>query len=818
MAKPIPNQANVVVIGGGVIGTSLAYHLAKAGERDVVLLERKQLTCGTTWHAAGLIGQIRSTYEMTQLALYTTDLYKDILRDETGQDTGYRQNGGIGVAADAEKFEEIKRLVSTGKAWGLEIDLVTPEEIKNLWPLINTDDLYGGFYTPTEGQASPVDVTNAFAAGARALGAQIFEGVKVTAIHQANGKVTGVSTSRGDIKADVVVNCGGMWGREIGKMAGVNVPLHACEHFYVHTEKMDADVLPPTLPTLREQGASAYYREDAGSLLIGFFEPVAKPWGMGGIADDHSFETLPEDWDHLMPQLEMAMHRVPQVGETEIRSFFNGPESFTPDDQFHMGEAPNLKNFFVACGFNSIGIQSGGVMKALAEWIIQGYPPYEMWVNDIRRVYSFQGTDRYLHDRVSETLGLLYAHHYPYRQYESSRNVRQVALHEKWQSLNACFGETAGWERPNWFAPDGVEPKYDYSFGRQNWFEYSAAEHNAVRNNVGLIELSTFAKIDVDGKDACAALQNICTNNVDVEPGRMVYTQWLNARGGIEADLTVTRLAENSFRVTTSAATSNRELNWLAQNIPDDAHCFAKEVTTAYSILGLMGPNARKVLSKLTSSDLSLEGFPFARAREIEIGCVPVLACRITYVGELGWELVIPAEMSRHVFDLVWEAGAEFGMKPVGMHAMDSLRLEKAYRHFGHDINDGDSPVQAGLTFACKLRTDIPFIGRDVVERQRDEGVDRLLVQFKLDESEPLLLHNEPVFRDGDCVGYLTSGNYGHYLGAAMGLGYVTNKDGLCTPEFINAGSYEIEVSCERFSATASLAPMHDPRNERIKC
>ena len=818
MAKSIPAKTQVVIIGGGVIGTSLAYHLAKAGWTDVVLLERKQLTCGTTWHAAGLIGQIRGSYEMTQLALYTTELYKSILRDETGLDTGYRQNGGVGIAAEAEKFEEIKRTVSTGKAWGLEIDLVTPEEIKTLWPLINSDDLYGGFYTPTEGQASPVDVTNAFARAARDLGAQIFEGVKVTAIHQSHGKVTGVGTEQGDIQAEFVVNCGGMWGREIGKMAGTNVPLHACEHFYVHTEKMSSDVLPASLPTMREQGASAYYREDAGSLLIGFFEPVAKPWGMGGIADDHSFETLPEDWDHLMPQLELAMHRVPIVGETEIRSFFNGPESFTHDDQFHIGEAPNLKNFFVACGFNSIGIQSGGVMKALAEWITTGVPPIEMWQNDIRRTYSFQGTDRFLQDRVSETLGLLYQHHYPYRQYATSRDVRQLVLHEKWAKLNACFGETAGWERPNWFAPEGVEPVYQYSFGRQNWFDYSANEHNAVRNNVGMIELSSFAKIDVEGKDALAVLQNICANNVDVANGRMVYTPWLNERGGFEADLTVTRLTNTQFRVTTSAATSNREMDWLQKHIPAGAHCFAKEVTTGYAILGIMGPNSRKLLNTVTTADLSLEAFPFASAKTIEIGCAPVLACRITYVGELGWELVIPADLARHVFDIIQHAGHEFDLVPVGMHAMDSLRLEKGYRHWGHDIADGDTPIEAGMSFACKLKTDIPFIGREALEKQKLSGVHKRLVQFKLDDPKPLLFHHEPIYRNGALAGYLTSGNYGHFLGAAIGLGYVETKDGtLVDKAYIEAGQYEIEVACEHFSASASLVPIYDPNNERIR-
>ncbi len=816
MNRAIPAHAQAVIIGGGVIGTSLAYHLAKAGMRDVVLLERKELTCGTTWHAAGLIGQIRGTYQMTQLALYTTELYKTLLPEDTGRATGYRQNGGIGIATDPEKLEEIKRTVSTGKAWGIDIDMVTPDEIQSLWPYINKKDILGGFYTPTEGQASPVDITHAFAEGARKLGVQIFEGVKVVGIDKQGDAVSGVTTDMGPIRADYVVNCAGMWGREVGHMAGVDVPLHACEHFYVHTEKIDG--LAASLPTLREQSASAYYREDAGSLLIGFFEPKAKPWGMQGIAEDHSFETLPEDWEHLMPCLEGAMHRVPLIENTGIRSFFNGPESFTPDDQFHIGEAPNLRGFFVACGFNSIGIQSGGVMRALAEWIVQGYPPPEMFTNDLRRTYAFQNTDRYLRERVSETLGLLYAHHYPHRQYASARDVRHMVLHEKWQARNACFGETAGWERPNWFAPDGVTPEYVYSFGRQNWFEYAAAEHLAVRQDVGLIELSSFAKIDVEGRDACAVLQTICANNVDVPIGKIVYTQWLNERAGIEADLTVIRLASTHYRIATSAGTAGRDYHWLSRHIPEQAHCFAKDVTAAHVMLAVMGPRSRDLLSSVCDTDLSHEAFAFASARELTIGYARVLACRITYVGELGWELVIPAEQARHVFDVLWDAGQAYNLRPVGMHAMDSLRLEKGYRHFGHDINDGDTPLEAGLAFACKTKSETPFIGREALIRQRELGVSRRLVQFQLKSPEPLLLHNEPIYRNGDRAGYITSGNYGHYLGAAIGLGYVEGPPMQCTREFILSGHYEIEIACERHEAIASLQPLYDAENRRIKC
>lgn len=816
MTKCIPERTQVVIVGGGVIGCSIAYHLAKEGWTDVVLLERKQLTSGTTWHAAGSIGQFRDNPQMSELASYTADLYRHILEEETGQSTGYKANGSLNIATDWERFEELKRAVDVGNNFGCEMNVIDKAEIERLWPMMNTEDVTGGVWLPNDAQANPIDCTMAFVKAARKMGVTIIEGVKVTEVLQANGKASGVVTDQGEIQADFVINCGGMWGRKLGKETGVNIPLHACEHFYVVTEKIDG--LTGNLPILREQSASAYYKEEAGALLIGAFEAKAKPWGMDGIPESFCFDELAEDWDHLMPILEGAMHRVPIVGEIGIRKFFNGPESFTPDDRFHIGEAPELKNYFVAAGLNSIGLQSAGsVGKLMADWLVKGYPPAELWGHDLRRMFPFQNTDLYLRERVSETLGLLYANHFPYRQYETSRDVRHMPLHEKWQKLNACFGEVSGWERPNWFAPQGVEAKYEYSFGRQNWFDYCASEVKAVRENVGLIDLSSFAKFDVSGKDALSVLQNICANNVDVALGRMVYTQWLNPRGGIEADLTVTRVASDTFRISTGGATAQREWDWLKRHTPEDAHCFVNDVTSAYAVLGLMGPNSRKVLNQICGTDFSNESFPFGTVQNVEIGCAKVLACRITYVGELGWELVIPTEFSRHVFDVIWAAGLEFDLKPIGMHAVDNLRLEKGYRHWGDDIADGDTPLEAGLGFACKLKTDIAFIGREALEAQKEAGLSKRLVQFQLETPEPLLFHNEPVLRNGVSVGYLTSGGYGHTLGAAIGMGYVKNVEGVTTPDWIKEGEYQILVAGVKHKAIASLRPLYDPSNEKVK-
>ncbi|MFQ5773172.1 MAG: FAD-dependent oxidoreductase [Kiloniellaceae bacterium] len=814
MTKPLPSEARVVIIGGGIVGCSLAYHLTKLGWRDVVLLERKKLTCGTTWHAAGLVREVLGGYTLTRLARYSMTLFKS-LEDETGQATGLKQNGSIGIATNEARWEEHRRSADLAKVCGVEVALITPEEARARYPILNVDDVLGAVYFPNDGQINPADAAMALAKGARMGGARLCEDTKVTGITTAGGRVTGVETGRGDIKAEYVVNCAGMWAREVGSMCGVNVPLHACEHFYVVTEPMDE--VAPDLPVLRDMDGCAYYKEDAGKLLIGAFERKAKPWGMDGIPEDFCFDELPQDMDHFMPVLEGAMHRVPALQEVGIRKFFNGPESFTPDNRYMLGEAPELRNFYVAAGFNSIGIQSsGGAGKALAEWIVGGQAPFDLSELDIRRMQPFQNNRVYLFHRAAEALGLLYDLHWPYRQYETARGVRTSPLHERLEEHGACFGEVAGWERANWFAPQGVEPKYEYSYKRQNWFPYAAAEHRAVREAVALFDQSSFAKFLVQGPDAEAVLQRICANDMAVPPGKVVYTQWLNERGGIEADLTVTRLAEDRYMVVTGAAVARRDRHWLERNIPPEARVTVADVTSAYAVLGLMGPNSRALLSQVSEADLSNEAFAFGAAQEIDIGYATARALRITYVGELGWEIYVPSEFARGVFDEILARGEAFDLKLAGMHVLDSCRLEKAYRHWGHDITNEDTPLEAGLGFACRFDKNVPFIGREALLRQKEQGVKKRLVQFALEDPEPLLYHNEPIYRDGALVGYVTSGNYGHTLGRAVGLGYVRHPDGV-DAAFIESGRYEIEVAGERFSAIASLRPLYDPKGERVR-
>jgi 4-methylaminobutanoate oxidase (formaldehyde-forming) len=806
----------VVIVGGGIAGSSIAYHLTKIGITDVVLLERKQLTCGTTWHAAGLVGQLRATRNMTELAQYTAGLFAS-LEEETGQATGFKQNGSISVATNTERFEELKRGASMAKNFGLEVEVITPGDIKSRYPLLNTDDLVGGVFLPKDGQTNPIDTTQALAKGARQGGAKVFENTKVTRILVEGGRAVGVELADGQvIKAGTVVIAGGMWSHALGAEIGVNLPLHASEHFYIVTEPIAA--LPGDLPVLRAPDECAYYKEDAGKILLGCFEPVAKPWGMDGIPEDFSFDSLPEDFDHFAPILEMALERLPLLAEAGIQTFFNGPESFTPDDRYLLGETPEVKDLFVACGFNSIGIQSsGGVGRVLADWIRDRRPPMDLIDVDVRRMLPFQGCKRYLHDRTVEGLGLLYAMHWPFYQYKTARGARRTPFHERLVEAGACMGETAGWERPNWYAPEGVEPVYDYAYGRQNWFEHCAAECRATRDAVALFDQSSFTKFLVQGKDACAVLNRICANNVDVAPDRIVYTQWLNERGGIEADLTVTRLSKSEFMVVSTGAGQTRDLAWLRAHTPDDAHCFITDVTSGIPMLGLMGPNARALLSSVSDADFSNEGFPFGQSREIEIGYAKVRASRITYVGELGWEVYIPAEFAAHVYERIVEAGATHDLGFAGYHAMNSLRMEKAYRHWGHDIGDEDTPVEAGLGFAVAWDKPGGFIGREVVVRQREAGIPtKRLVQFKLEDDGKLLYHEEPIYRDGELVGSITSGMYGHRLGASLGMGYLHCPEGV-TKDFIESGSYEIEVAWERVPAKAQLAPFYDPKMSRIK-
>jgi len=810
----LPSHAEVVIIGGGIIGCSVAYHLAKLGKKDVLLLERKKLTSGTTWHAAGLVRAMLYSANLTRLAQHSLELYTR-LEKETGQATGLKQNGSISIATNPERWDELRRGASMGRGFGVEAEEITPRQAQDKWPLLNIDDMVGAIFFPRDGQTNPADTAMALAKGARLGGVKILEDCKVTGILTKDGRATGVRTAEGDVKAQTVVNCGGMWAREIGLMAGVAVPLHAAEHFYVVTEPMD---LPSNLPVMRDMDACAYYKEDAGKLLIGAFEPKAKPWGMNGIPEDFCFDELPEDFEHFQPILEGAIHRVPKLEQAGIRKFFNGPESFSPDQRYLLGEAPELKNFYVAAGFNSIGIQSaGGAGMALAEWIVGGHPPFDLWDVDIRRMAPHQNRKTYLHDRVSEALGLLYAMHWPYRQYETARGIRLTPLYMRLKENGACFGEVAGWERANWFAPDGVAPKYQYSFKRQNWFPYAAEEVKATRERVGLFDQSTFAKFLVRGPDAERELQRIAAADMAVAPGRAVYTQWLNERGGIEADLTVTRLAEDAYMVVTAAATAGRDLHWLKRSLAADARVTVDDVTNAYAVLGVMGPASRALLQPLTESDLGNEGFPFGHSKEIVLGNVALRATRISYMGELGWELYVPSDYAVGVFDSLLARGAEHGLKLGGMHAMDSLRIEKAYRHWGHDITDEDTPLEAGLGFAVAFDKNSGFIGREALLRQREQKkLTKRLLQFALEDPEPLLYHNEPIYRDGKLVGNTSSANYGHYLGRAIAMGYVRDEVGV-DPAYVAAGKWEIEVGLKRYPAKASLRPLYDPTSARMK-
>ena len=810
----LPSEARVVIIGGGVIGCSVAYHLAALGFDDVVLLERQQLTSGTTWHAAGLVGQLRTSINMTKLAKYTSELYRG-LEDETGQATGYRQCGSISIASTTERFEELKRSASMAKVFDLEVNVLSVQEIADRYPLINTDDLHGGIHIPSDGYANAVDITQALAKGARNRGAQVFQDTKVTRILHDGERATGVSTPKGDINAEHVVICGGMWSRDLAASVGVNVPLHACEHYYVLFESVAG--LHPDLPVLRDYDACTYYKYDAGKLLVGAFEPTAKPWGMEGIAEDFSFDEIAGDFDHFEPVLHDAMARLPALEEAGIQKFFCGPESFTPDVRYHIGKVPELDNCWVSAGLNSIGLQSaGGIGKVMAEWIRDGYPPVDLWEVDVRRNMPFQGNRKYLQERVSESLGLLYATHFPFRQYETARGARKSPIHDRLVAAGACHGEAFGWERPNWYAPDGVEARYEYSYGRQNWFEHSAAEHRAVRENVALFDQSSFAKFRLEGHDALAVIDRVSANNMDVRPGRLVYTQWLNERGGIEADLTVTRLSDNAFLVVTAAETETRDFHWLKQHIPPGANCVLTNVTSAMGVISIMGPRSRELLQSLTPADMSHEAFPFATSREIELGYAVVRASRITFVGELGWELYIPTEFMQDVYDEIVAGGEAFELQHAGYHALNSLRMEKAYRHWSHDITDEDSPLEAGLGFTVKFDKPDGFIGRDALLQQKERGLDRRLVQFRIEDPEPLIYHNEPIWRDGEIVGHVTSGAYGHTLGACIGLGYVHTERGASDDEVLS-GSFEIEVACERFAAAASLEPMYDPANQKIR-
>ncbi|MEM1374252.1 MAG: FAD-dependent oxidoreductase [Pseudomonadota bacterium] len=811
----VPSHARVVIIGGGVIGCSVAYHLTKLGWDDVVLLERKALTSGTTWHAAGLIAQLRATANMTKLAKYSQELY-GALEKETGVATGFKRCGSITVALTDERREEINRQAAMARAFGVEVEEISPAEVKAKYEHLNIDGVTGGVWLPLDGQGDPANIALALAKGAKQRGAKVIERTKATGVTRQGRRITGVEWQNekgesGQIACEHVVNCGGMWGREVGQMLNTNVPLHACEHFYIVSEAIEGLT---QMPVLRVPDECAYYKEDAGKMLLGAFEPESKPWAMDGIPADFEFDQLPEDFDHFEPILEDAVNRMPMLAEAGIHTFFNGPESFTPDDAYHLGLCPEMDNVWVAAGFNSIGIQSaGGAGMALAQWMEDKAKPFDLGDVDITRMQPFQGNKTYLYERSKETLGLLYADHFPYLQKRTARGVRRTPFHAQLAERGAVFGELAGWERANWFARGSQEAEYQYSWKRQNFFENVREEHMAIRDGVGMYDMSSFGKICVEGPDVVAFLNYVAGGQYDVPVGKIVYSQFLNARGGIEADVTITRLTETAFIVVTPAATRLADQTWLERNRGDFLVTIT-DVTAGEGVLAVMGPKSRALLQAVSPNDFSNDVNPFGTAQEIEIGMGLARVHRVTYVGELGWEVYVSSDMAGHVFETLAEAGEGLGMKLCGMHMMDTCRIEKGFRHFGHDITAEDHVLEAGLGFAVK-RDKPDFIGRDAVLRKREEGLANRLLQFKLTDPEPLLYHNEPVVRDGEIVGYLSSGAYGHSIGAAMGMGYVPCKGE--SAEDVLASSYEIDVMGTRVKAEASLKPFYDPKSERVK-
>lgn len=814
MDDGIPDRAQVIVIGGGIVGASIAYHLTRRGWCDVVVLEQHQLTSGTTWHAAGLVSQLKSTYGLTRLATYSAELYAD-LEAETGQATGYRTPGSISVAADPERWEELRRQMSMARTVGVDIRVIEMDELSERFPLAATDDLVGALHIPDDGIASPVDTTIALAKGARARGARIVEGVAVHRIVSNGHRVSGVELEDGRrIEAEYVVLACGMWTRQLAATANISVPLQACEHFYLVTEPIEG--VERGLPTLRDPGNHTYFKEETGKLMVGFFEPRAKIWQLDGIPRDFAFGKLAEDWDHIGPVFERAIQRVPALEDAGIQLFFNGPEAFTPDGLSHLGEAPEVDGVFVAAGFNSLGIQSaGGAGWVIADWIVDGHPPMDLNAIDIRRTFPFQCSTEFLGARTAESLGLLYAMHWPFRQFESARGVRVSPLHDRIDAAGAVFGEVAGWERPNWYAVPGQPRRYEYSYGKQNWQPNLEVECHAARTAVGLFDLSSLAKFRVDGPDALDVLDGLSANAIDVEPGRAVYTQWLNDRGGIEADLTVTRLDEREFMVVTAAASQRRDLAWLSRaargrdvEIADETHHWA--------VLGVMGPESRRLLQGLTTADLGNEAFGFGAARDVTIADVTARALRMTYVGELGWELYVPAHEATELYDAIVAAGTDNGLVHAGYHAMNSLRLEAGYRHWGHDITDEDTPLEAGLGFAVAWDKPRAFVGRAALATHRGSTPTRRLVQFRLEDPDQLLYHDEPIVRDGVLVGRTSSGMWSTTEQRCLAMGYVSHPGGVTT-EWVGTARWEIEVAGIRIAATASLRSFYDPRRARVR-
>lgn len=811
----LPTSAKVIIVGGGIVGCSVAYHLAKLGMTDVLLLERGKLTSGSTWHAAGLVGQLRTSAGITQLLGYSVDLYGR-LEQETGLATGWKRNGGLRLACNAERWTEVKRQATTATSFGLEMHLLTPAEAQKLWPLMQVEDVVGAAFLPSDGQASPSDIAMSLAKGARMGGVTIAEGVSVTGIEVESGRVRAVLTSRGRIACDKLVICAGQWSRELGRLAGVNIPLVSVQHQYLVTDRIDG--VTPDLPTLRDPDRLTYWKEEVGGLVMGGYEPNPIPWAVDGLPNDFEFQLLENDLAHFEPLLELAAGRVPAMETAGIKQFLNGPESFTPDGNFILGEAPEVRGIFVGAGFNAFGIAAGGgAGMALAEWVAKGEPPFDLWPVDIRRFGRNHLDTSWVRTRTLEAYAKHYAMAWPFEEYRSGRPLRRSPLYDRLKAQGAAFGEKLGWERPNWFADAaaGEVAEDRYSYGRQNWFAAVGREHQACRERVAVFDQTSFAKFRLIGPDAEKVLSFIAAGDVSRAPGHLTYTQMLNARGGIECDLTVARASDEDYYIVTGTGFATHDFDWIARAIPQGAKAQLVDVTSAYAVLSIMGPRARDVLQPLTDADLSNAAFPFARAKRICLAGAPMLALRVTYVGELGWELHIPIEFAVNVYEAIMRAGAGHGIANAGYRAIESLRLEKGYRAWGAEIGPDHSPLVAGLGWAAKLKSAQPFQGRAALEAQAAKPLPRLLAGFTADPSV-VLLGRETIYRNGKRVGWLASGGFGYTVGRSIGYGYVRNPDGV-DADYVLSGSYELEVATERVPAEVFLAPLYDPAGARIR-
>ncbi|MEM7463014.1 MAG: FAD-dependent oxidoreductase [Pseudomonadota bacterium] len=809
----LPSQTQIVVIGGGIIGCSTAYHLARDHDVDVILVEQGKLTSGSTWHAAGLVGQLRSSASITQVLKYSVDLYRE-LADQTGLETGWKMTGCLRLATNQDRWTEYKRLATTARSFGMEMHLVSPDEVKRMMPQLEVDDLVGASWLPTDGQASPSDITQSLAKGARMHGARIFEGVQVTGFEMEDGRIASVKTDKGDIACEKVINCAGQWARQIGQMAGINVPLQPVQHQYVITEPIDG--LDTDAPTVRDPDRRTYFKEEVGGLVFGGYEPNPIPCTTGDVPDDWEFHLFDDDYDHFEQHMEQAIARIPALNNTGVKQMINGPESFTPDGNFILGSAPQCANMYVGAGFNAFGIASGGGAGwALADWVVHDEAPLDLWGVDIRRFSSLHEDRKWVCGRTLEAYGKHYTVAYPNEEYESGRPYIVSPLYDRLKSHRAVFGSKLGWERPNWFAPEDMEPRDIYSMGRQNWFEQVGKEHHHVREHVGIFDQSSFAKYEITGADAAAALDWICSNDVAKPVGRLTYTQLLNSRGGIEADLTVARLAEDRFYIVTGTGFRTHDAAWIMDHIPG-GDVQLTDITEDWGTLSLMGPKARIVLSKVTDADVSNEAFPFANIREVEIAGVTVRALRVTYVGELGWELHVPINATGNVFDALMAAGADENILPVGYRALESLRLEKGYRAWSSDITPNDTPFEAGLGWAVKKRKNTPFMGRAALQESSGKPLAKRFAGFTIDDREFVLAGRETILRDGKTVGYLTSGGYGYTIGKNIGYGYVRNSDGV-DDAFLNSGKYELVVANEPHPAELCLGALYDPQNLKVK-